>query len=87
MADADTAERDGLVARRAELTAKIKALRVQVALIDTQLAAGDARTGLARRLANLTPAARALLDERAAAGNPDTMGLRGKAGTARKRPR
>jgi len=76
-----------LVARRAELLAKIKELRGQVARIDKQLADRAARAGLARRLANLTAPERALLDELATTKNLDQMGLLNRDGTARKRPR
>lgn len=81
------AERTALVARRDVLLAKIRELRGQVADIDKRINAGDARTGLARRLANLTPAERDLLNELTLTDNLDKMGLRNKDGTVRKRPR
>ena len=84
MTDADRA---ALVARRAALQAKIRELKALVVAIDKQLAAGDAKVGLARRLANLTPAERDLLNELALTDNLDKMGLRNPDGTVRKRPR
>lgn len=84
MTDADRA---ALVARRDVLLAKIRELRGQVADIDKRINDGDAKTGLARRLANLTPAERELLNELALTDNLDRMGLLNKDGTVRKRPR
>lgn len=84
---ADDPVRAALVAQRTELLVKIRALRSQVAAIDKQIRDRDAAAGLARRLQNLTPAERELLDDLARTQNLDQMGLLDRDGTVRKKPR
>ncbi len=86
MPEAD-ATRDALVAERAALQDRIQALRTRVQEIDRTLADGDAKRGLARRLANLTPAERKLLEDMAEQKKLEQLGLRNPDGTVRPRPR